>query len=228
MRRASPRASTAAAFALFLAAVKHARGKLIAAVDAAQEPECEPLEQLRRCMTSIMQFFDAHPESTRQNAWLTSHPVPASYAGVNYFGVHAFTFTNAAGDSKVVKYKAIPEAGELGLTPDEAKAKGPDFYADELKERLAKGPIAFDLVAILGQKGDPTNDPTVRWDDEDTRVTAPLGKVMIEAIAPDATCNTFSFLPANVPDGIVGPTDDPIFAVRSPAYVVSLIRRKAP
>jgi catalase len=173
-------------------------------------------------------FLDAHPESTRQNAWLTSHPVPASYAGVDYFGVHAFTFTNAAGDSKIIKYKAIPEAGELGLTPDEVKAKGPDFYADELKERLAKGPIVFDLVAILGQKGDPTNNPTVRWNDEDTRVTAPLGKVMIDVIAPDATCNAFSFLPANLPDGIAGPTDDPIFAVRSPAYVVSLIRRKAP
>jgi catalase len=173
-------------------------------------------------------FLDAHPESTRQNAWLTSHPVPASYAGVDYFGVHAFTFTNAAGDSKIIKYKAIPEAGELGLTPDEVKAKGPDFYADELKERLAKGPIVFDLVAILGQKGDPTNDPTVRWNDEDTRVAAPLGKVVIDAIAPDATCNAFSFLPANLPDGIAGPPDDPIFAVRSPAYVVSLIRRKAP
>jgi catalase len=173
-------------------------------------------------------FLDAHPESARQNAWLTSHPVPASYAGVDYFGVHAFTFTNAAGDSKIIKYKAIPEAGELGLTPDEVKAKGPDFYADELKERLAKGPIVFDLVAILGQKGDPTNNPTVRWNDEDTRVTAPLGKVMIDVIAPDATCNAFSFLPANLPDGIAGPTDDPIFAVRSPAYVVSLIRRKAP
>jgi catalase len=173
-------------------------------------------------------FLDAHPESTRQNAWLTSHPVPASYAGVDYFGVPAFTFTNAAGDSKIIKYKAIPEAGELGLTPDEVKAKGPDFYADELKERLAKGPIVFDLVAILGQKGDPTNDPTVRWNDEDTRVTAPLGKVVIDAIAPDATCNAFSFLPANLPDGIAGPPDDPIFAVRSPAYVVSLIRRKAP
>jgi catalase len=173
-------------------------------------------------------FLDAHPESTRQNAWLTSHPVPASYAGVDYFGVHAFTFTNAAGDSKIIKYKAIPEAGELGLTPDEAKAKGSDFYADELKERLAKGPIVFDLVAILGQKGDPTNDPTVRWDDEDNRATALLGKIMMDAVAPDATCNAFSFLPANVPDGIAGPTDDPIFAVRSPAYVVSLIRRKAP
>ena len=77
----------------------------------------------------INAFFQAHPELTRQNAWLTSHPVPASYAGVDYFGVHAFTFTNAAGETKLIKYKAIPEAGDLGLTPDEAKAKGPDFYA---------------------------------------------------------------------------------------------------
>jgi hypothetical protein len=74
-------------------------------------------------------FFAAHPESTRQNAWLMSHPVPASYAGVAYFGVHGFTFSNPAGERTLVKYKLIPEAGELGLTPDEAKAKGPDFYA---------------------------------------------------------------------------------------------------
>jgi catalase len=166
-------------------------------------------------------FFEAHPESTRQNAWLTSHPVPASHGGVNYWGLHAFTFTNAAGETKVIKYKAIPEAGEFGLTPDEAKAKGPDFYAGDLKQRLAKGPIVFDLVAILGQKGDPTNDPTVRWDDEDVRATAPLGKIRIDATALDATCNAFSFLPSNVADGIARPTDDPVFAVRSPSYIVS-------
>ena len=106
-------------------------------------------------------FFAAHPEMTRQNVWLTSHPVPASYAGMDYFGVHAFTFTNAEGKATVIKYKAIPEAGELGLTQDEAKAKGPDFYAPELKERLAKGPVVFDLVAIPGQKGATTNDPTL-------------------------------------------------------------------
>jgi catalase len=173
----------------------------------------------------IKAFFGAHPESTLQNAWLTSHPVPASYAGVGYWGVHAFTFTNAAGEAQVVKYKLIPEAGDLGLSPEEAKAKGPDFYAGELKDRLAKGPVAFDLAAILGQKGDPTSDPTQRWSDEDNRPTVPLGKISIEAIAPDATCNAFSFLPGNVADGIAGPTDDPVFAARSPAYAVSLIKR---
>ncbi len=171
-------------------------------------------------------FFAAHPESTRQNAWLTSHPVPASYAGVGYWGVHAFTFTNAAGEPTLVKYKLIPEAGDLGLTPDEAKAKGPDFYAPELKERLAKGPVVFDLTAIMGKTGDPTNDPTLRWDDEDSRPTIELGKISITAIAPDATCDAGVFLPGNVADGIAGPTDDPVFAARSPAYIVSLTRRK--
>jgi catalase len=176
----------------------------------------------------IKAFFAAHPESTRQNAWLTSHPVPASYAGVGYWGVHAFTFTNADGEATLVKYKLIPEAGELGPTPEEAQAKGPDFYAAELKDRLAKGPVVFDLTAIMGKEGDQTSDPTQRWDDEDNRPTTPLGKISIAAIAPDATCNAFSFLPGNVADGIAGPTDDPVFAARSPAYIVSLTRRLAP
>jgi catalase len=175
----------------------------------------------------IKAFFTAHPESTRQNAWLTSHPVPASYAGVGYWGVHAFTFTNAAGEATPIKYKLIPEAGELGLTPEEAKAKGPDFYAGELTERLAKGPVVFDLTAIMGKQGDPTNDPTLRWDEEDNRPTTQLGKISIEAIAPQATCDAFSFLPGNVVDGIAGPANDPVFQARTPAYIVSLTRRHA-
>jgi catalase len=176
----------------------------------------------------IKAFFAAHPESTRQNAWLTSHPVPASYAGVGYWGVHAFTLTNEAGEAALVKYRLIPEAGELGLTPEEAQAKGPDFYAAELKDRLAKGPASFDLTAIMGKAGDPTSDPTLRWDDEDNRPTTPVGTISIDAIAPDATCNAFSFLPGNVVDGIAGPAEDPVFQARSPAYIVSLTRRLAP
>ena len=86
----------------------------------------------------------------------------------------------------------------------------------------------IDVAAIPKQPGDPTSDPTQRWSDEDNRPTVPLGKISIEAIAPDATCNAFSFLPGNLVDGIAGPTDDLVFAARSPAYVVSLIRRKAP
>jgi catalase len=55
-----------------------------------------------------------------------------------------------------------------------------------------------------------------------------LGKISIEALVPEATCDAGMFLPGNVVDGIAGPTNDPIFAIRSPAYIVSFTRRKTP
>jgi catalase len=172
-------------------------------------------------------FFAAHPESTKQAAWLNSHPIPASYGGVDYFGVHAFTFTNADGAKTLVKYKAIPDAGELGLTDAEATGKGVNFYEEEMKERLGKGPVSFELVAIGGRDGDQTSDPTQLWDGEDGRQTTPLGKISIDGIAPAATCDAFAFLPGNLTDGIAGPADDPIFQIRSLDYAVSFTRRQA-
>lgn len=73
-------------------------------------------------------FFKANPESTRQGAWLNALPVPASYASVNYWGVHAFTLTNGRGTTQIIKWKMVPAGGEAGLSDDEAKTKTPDFY----------------------------------------------------------------------------------------------------
>ena len=105
-------------------------------------------------------FFAANPESRNQGKWLNTRPVPASYAGVNYWGVHAFTLTNALGKETLAKFKAVPTAGEEGLTDEEAEAKGDDFLIGEFKERLVKAPAKFDLKAIIGQDGDPTDDAT--------------------------------------------------------------------
>ena len=171
-------------------------------------------------------FSKANPETTRQAAFLNARPVPASYGSVNYWGVHAFTLTNAEGKTRTVKFKAIPEAGEAGLSEDDLKTKGPDFYIEELKERLAKGPVSFQLVAILGQEGDPTDDPTAMWD-EDAHATVPLGRILIDAVADTGVCDAFTFDPANLPDGVAGPANDPIFAVRSGAYAVGIARRLA-
>jgi len=171
-------------------------------------------------------FFAANPESRNQGKWLNSRPVPASYAGVNYWGVHAFTLTNAEGEETLAKFKAVPIAGEEGLADEEAEAKGVDFLIGELKERLVKAPAKFELLAIIGHDGDPTDDPTAFWD-EDNREKAALGTISIEEIAPDATCDSFSFLPSNLAEGVTGPANDPIFLIRSPAYVVSFTQRGA-
>jgi catalase len=172
----------------------------------------------------IKAFAEAHPETTSQGAWLASRPVPASYAGVNYWAIHAFTLTNAEGQTKTVKFKAIPAEGEEGLTDEEAKTKGTDFYAAELKERLAEGAARFKFVAMIGEEGDPTDDPTAMWD-EDTRTKASLGTLSIEAFEEDTVCDAITFDPTNLAAGVEGPKNDLIFGARSGAYAVSLSRR---
>lgn len=171
----------------------------------------------------IKAFADANPETTTQGKWLMSKPVPASYAGVAYWGVHAFTLTNAKGESKIAKLKLVP-AAEAGLTDEEAKAKPADFLVAELTDRLAKGPASFDLVAILGEAGDPTGDVTAMWPEE-SRKSVKLGTLAVAALEDNAKCDAGIFDPTQLADGIAGPKDDPLFEIRAPAYAVSLSRR---
>ncbi|TGD98337.1 catalase family peroxidase [Methylobacterium nonmethylotrophicum] len=172
----------------------------------------------------IKAFAARNPETGRQAAWLNARPVPASFAGTDYWAVHAYTLTNAKGDKTTAKLKFVA-ADKATLSDDELKAKPDSFYADELKERLARGPAKFDLVAILAEPGDPTTDVTATWP-EDERKTKTLGTLSITAIEPDATCDAATFDPVvDLPEGIAGPADDPMFAIRSPAYAVSLSRR---
>jgi catalase len=173
----------------------------------------------------IKAFAEANPETKRLGAYLASKPVPASYGGVSYHGVHAYTAANAAGAKQVIKFKLVPSAGEVGFTDDEAKAKPADFLVGELTERLAKGPVAFNLLAVLGEAGDATNDPSAQWKDEDTRKTVTLGALAVTALEESKTCDAATFDPTILADGVAGPADDPLFAARSPAYAISLSRR---
>ncbi|WP_072392143.1 catalase family peroxidase [Hyphomicrobium sp. CS1GBMeth3] len=200
---------------------------LISAPIFAAKTPAKFLELLQTVATKdkdkIGDFFAANPESTRQKAWLEARPVPASYATVSYHGVHTFTLTNAEGQNQIIKWKLVPKAGEIGISDEEAKGKDPDFYKPELTERLAKGPVEFEMTAILGEPGDALDDPTVLWPEE--RKSAAIGTLTIGALEDDKVCDTNMFDPTNVVDGIAGPENDGIFLIRSPAYAVSFSRR---
>jgi hypothetical protein len=101
-----------------------------------------------------------------------------------------------------------------------AESKPDSFYADELQERLRKGPAAFDLLAILAEAGDATTDVTATWPEE-SRKSVKLGTIAIAALEPDATCDAATFDPVvDLPEGLAGPKDDPMFEIRSPAYAL--------
>lgn len=173
----------------------------------------------------IKAFTAANPEAANQSKWLASKPIPASWATTPYWGAHAFTLTDASGKATVAKLKFTPKAEAAGLSDDDAKAKGKDFYVAELTERLAKGPVAFDLVAVPAKDGDPMNDVTALWPDEETRPATTLGTVEIAKIEQASACDGQTFDPTILAEGVAGPKDDPMFAIRSPAYAISVVRR---
>lgn len=174
----------------------------------------------------IKAFTEANPETTNQGKFLASRPVPASWVGVSYWAIHPYTFTNAQGAKQVVKFRLVPQGGEVGLTDDEAKAKPADFLVDELKARIAdKKPAGFDVFAILGTAADAKTPATQQWPDEDTRPSIKVATLSITGIEQNETCDGQIFDPTNLAEGLSGPTDDPLFTQRQPAYAISISQR---
>lgn len=173
----------------------------------------------------VKAFSDANPETTKQGAWINARPVPASYADTSYHSIHAFILSNAEGKTTTVKFKLVPEGGDKGLDEAGLKDKSDTFLTEEIKERLAKGPVPFKLTAMLQKDGDPTNDPTVEWVEEGHEFVT-LGALTVAAVEPDATCDATTFDPVNLADGVGPSLDDPIFPLRSGAYAVSFGRRQ--
>ena len=171
----------------------------------------------------IAAFFEANPESTRQAAWLKARPVPASYATADYFGVHTFALMNAKGERQPIKWKATPVGGFVGLSDADAEGKGKDFYAAELNDRFAKGPVSFDLFAVLGQSGDQDDDPTSEWPAD--RKSVKMGTISITGLESSESCDVGIFDPNNLADGVEASKNDKILPMRSLDYAVSFGRR---
>lgn len=168
-------------------------------------------------------YFTTHPESTKQKTWLMARETPASYATADYYGVHTFYLTNAKGERQGVKWKAEPVGGFVGLSDKDAEAKGADFYAKELNDQFAKGPVAFNLFAVIGQPGDQDDDPTAEWPAD--RKSVKVGTISISGLEPDASCDAGIFDPNVVADGIEPSPNDKILPMRSQDYAVSFGRR---
>ncbi|CNF04493.1 catalase family peroxidase [Yersinia nurmii] len=166
-------------------------------------------------------FNQSHPHTLRQAQYVASQPVPASYATIPYWGGSTF-ITYKDQSQYAVRWRMEPVEGRQGLSDEQAKAKSPDFLQEELRQRLAKGPIEYDLYAIVAQKGDNLIDPTQSWPAERREVN--MGRLFIETVT-DQQCDKKVFIPTVLPQGI-RVSDDPTLAVRAEAYLISTSRRQ--
>ncbi len=176
-------------------------------------------------MEKVKAFSAANPETLNQANYVAARPLPGSFAGTTYWGVHAFPATNAKGETRFIKFKVVPVGGDITLTEEEAKAKPPDFLRDDLNERIATGDARLNVLALLDRPGDPTHGRDARWPDEDNREAVRLGTIVITGFEPNEACDASIFDPANLADGIGHPPDE-IFAARRAAYTISLTKRR--
>ena len=172
----------------------------------------------------VKAFADANPEVLLQGRYYASQPVPASFGSVNYWGVHAFGFVNASGNKQFGKWIFEPVGGVQGLTDDEAKAKGPSFLFEDLRQRVKDGKVAFNFNLELAQGDDKIDSATVPLPEGRKKVN--LGLLKITSVAEDGggACLTITFNPMILPKG-VEPSADPMIAARSAPYAVGLGRR---
>lgn len=171
----------------------------------------------------VGEFLERHPETQAALGAAMSPVLPASYLRLRYNGIHAFRLTNAAGESRWVRYRWEPELGEATISAGEGRSAGRDYLQDELRARLATGAASLRLTFVLAGEGDSLTDPTQPWPDD--RETVDAGRLEVTAAAPAQSCDPLVFDPTNVVDGIEC-SDDPILHARSVAYARSFADRR--
>lgn len=172
--------------------------------------------------TAIQRFVAAHPETQRFLALLK--PMPQGFGTASYFAIHAYRMTNAAGETHDVRWRIVPEAGELTRRPEDAAASPPNALFEEMHDRLARGPVAFRLQVQVAEPGDRTDNATIAW--PDSRRVVDLGQILVtSAVANSAEAEKpLGFLPGKALPGLE-PGSDPFFAARAAVYAVAFRNR---
>jgi catalase len=175
---------------------------------------------------AFKQYAAAHPEILKFVGWAKGHPRHESFAEDRFNSLNSFLFVDAAGTRHAVRWSFVPSEPPVVVTPEELAKRGPDFLEQEITQRVAAGPLHWDLVVTVANFGDPTSDPTKAWPED--RKTVHAGSLTVQNIEPEADgpCRDINYDPTVLPAGITT-SDDPFPAARSAAYRASFDHRIA-
>jgi catalase len=167
---------------------------------------------------AIEKFLGANPAAL--TFVQTPKPIPTSFARESYFAISAFKFRNAEGVTRYGRYRILPVAGNEYLDDAAAARQAPDFLFDEIKARIAKGPVKFRVVVQLAEKGDTVDDATVRWPEDRPQRT--FGEISLTEIAANNASEQQHIIFDPIPrvDGIEA-SADPLFEPRANVYLMA-------
>jgi catalase len=172
----------------------------------------------------IEMFLGAHPAAAA--FVLAPKPFASSFARETYYGVTAFKFTNAAGQSRFGRYRIVPESGNDFLNDAQAAVLADNYHFDEIAERVGKGPVRFKVLVQLAAPSDTTDDATAHW--PESRELFELGTIEINAVVRDTLPQQQHIIFDPIPrvDGI-DPSADPLLELRAAIYLLSGRERRA-
>jgi catalase len=167
----------------------------------------------------VQAFLAHHPESAEALRVIKSQLAPSGFGDATFHSLNAFRFINAAGGSTPVRWILTP-AQPFETTPSQDK----DFLFDALIAQIHRRPLQWDLIVIVGQRGDPTNDATMAWPAGREQVN--VGTLTLDRVESDDTsaARDINFDPLVLPAGIAT-SDDPLLSARSAVYSQSYTRR---
>ncbi len=168
---------------------------------------------------------EKYPSVRAFQQWAKTAPWTDSWASTEFNSVNSFWFTNAQGQRRAVRWRWQPQTPARELDAASREQAGVDFLSQDLQQRLAKGPVRWNLLVTLAGPQDAINDSSVPWPAEREQVVA--GVLNIDHMQPQeqGSCNDLNFDPLILPDGVEG-SDDPILAARSAVYSQSFNRRE--
>lgn len=179
--------------------------------------------QSKSAPSPVEVFLGTHPSAL---AFVqTPKPSPSSFAKEAYFGVTAFRFINKDGVARYGRYRISPETGIEHLDEAASKSRDANYLFDELTNRIARGPIQFDILVQIAGERDIVDDATIHW--PGNRPLIHFGTVVLAAQAPNNVLQQQRIIFDPIPrvDGIE-PSDDPLLELRAAIYLMSGRRRR--
>ena len=155
----------------------------------------------------------------------TPKPSPASFATEAFFGVTAFRFINQHGLARYGRYRIAPDAGIEHLDDATAKSKDTNYLFEELTQRIAAGPIRFDIHIQIANDIDIVDDATIHWPVD--RRELPFGTLVLTSEVENNASEQQHIIFDPIPrvDGI-DPSGDPLLETRADLYLLSGRRRR--
>lgn len=165
----------------------------------------------------VAAFFKTYPEARKAVEYKETAAWPSSFAQAQYNVINAFILLAADGKRQPVRWFMRPHAPFHGLAVEDRARLSHDYLFDDIKQRVARGPVYWDLVLQLAQTGDPVEDPSQPWPAERQQVVAGTLEVTSVRDQAEGGCRDINFDPTLVPSGIEL-SNDPVLAARAGIY----------